>query len=118
MPAAQLASLERYLATHQRGVRYELATSHATIAAPLIVRDARPTLVLTSWRGQPFVSAADLAAKVRSGQVQHLLLDETGCTAPGMPSCAPAMRWALAHATDVSAAAGVRPKYTLVRLVP
>ncbi len=116
MPAAQVNSLRRYLGAHQSAVRYELASSRATIAAPLIVRDARPVLMLTTWRGRPLVSAADLVAKVRAGQVRHLLLDERGCSSKDAPSCTPAVRWALAHSTDVSAAAGLGPGRILVRL--
>jgi hypothetical protein len=116
MPAAQVESLHRYLAAHQRGVRYEMASSRTTIAAPLIVRDKRPVLMLTSWFGKPLTSAADLAAKVRSGQVRHLLLDETRCSAPRAASCSAAARWATAHGTDVSRAAGLGKGLVLLRL--
>jgi 4-amino-4-deoxy-L-arabinose transferase-like glycosyltransferase len=116
MPAAQVESLHRYLAAHQRGVRYEMASSRTTIAAPLIVRDKRPVLMLTSWFGKPLASAADLAAKVRSGQVRHLLLDETGCGAARAASCSAAARWATAHGTDVSRAAGLGKGLVLLRL--
>jgi hypothetical protein len=116
MPAAQVASLHRYLAGHQQGVRYELAASRTTIAAPLIARSGQPVLMLTSWMGQPLEPAAALAAKVRSGQVRHLLLDETGCAVHNAASCAPATRWAIAHGTDVSRAAGLAPGRVLLRL--
>jgi 4-amino-4-deoxy-L-arabinose transferase-like glycosyltransferase len=116
MPAAQVESLHRYLAAHQNGVRYELAASRTTIAAPLIVRDGRPVLMLTSWMGRPLGSAADFAAKVRAGQVRHLLLDETGCAVHAAASCSPAARWGIAHGTDVSRAAGLGPGLVLLRL--
>lgn len=116
MPGAQVDALSRYLATHQRGLHYEIATSDPIIAAPLIVRDARPVLMLTSWAGQPLTSPAALAALVRTGAVHHVLLAETGCRTRTAPSCAPAVRWALAHGTDVSAAAGLGPGRILLRL--
>ncbi len=73
-------------------------------------------MMLTSWRGRPLTSRSELMAKVRTGQVRHLLLDETGCPERGAPSCAPAALWALAHSTDVTADAGLKPGRILVRL--
>jgi hypothetical protein len=116
MPAAEVMSLHRYLAAHQHGVRYEMAASRTTIAAPLIARDGQPVLMLTSWMGQPLEPAADLAAKVRAGQVRYLLLDETGCAVHGAASCSPSARWAAAHGTDVSRAAGLSSGRVLLRL--
>ena len=116
MPGAQVDGLSHYLAAHQRGVRYEVATSDPVIAAPLIVRDARPVLMLTSWLGRPLTTPAELAALVRAGAVRHVLLAETGCRTLAAPSCAPAVRWALAHGTDISRAAGLGPGRILLRL--
>jgi 4-amino-4-deoxy-L-arabinose transferase-like glycosyltransferase len=116
MPEAQVSTLSRYLGTHQRSLPYEIATSDPVIAAPLIVRDAQPVLMLTSWYGQPLTSPAQLAALVRTGAVRHLLLAETGCRTRTAPSCAPAVRWALAHGTDVSGAAGLGRGRILLRL--
>lgn len=78
-------SLRRSLRAHQSGARDEIASSRTTIAAPLIVRDAQPVLMLTTWPGGPFVSGADLVANVRAGRVRHLLLDERGCGSRGAP---------------------------------
>jgi 4-amino-4-deoxy-L-arabinose transferase-like glycosyltransferase len=110
LPAAQVESLHAYLATHQRGTRYELAASSAVLAGPLIIRDGQPVVVLTSWSGQPFVSLASLKAKVARGELRYALLD------PGID--APAVRWAFAHGADVSAAAGLFAGPRLVRLAP
>jgi 4-amino-4-deoxy-L-arabinose transferase-like glycosyltransferase len=110
LPAAQVESLHAYLATHQHGTRYELAASSAVLAGPLIVRDGQPVVVLTSWSGQPFVSVSSLKAKVARGELRYALLNP----AQG----APAVRWAFAHGTDVSAAAGLSAGPRLLRLTP
>jgi 4-amino-4-deoxy-L-arabinose transferase-like glycosyltransferase len=116
MPAGQLDALSGYLRAHGAGARYEVATSDPIIVGPLIAQDAQPVLMLTSWLGQPFTSPERLAALVRTGAVRHVLLAETGCRTTRAPSCAPAIRWALTHGTDVSAAAGLGPTLILLRM--
>ncbi|WP_026910379.1 glycosyltransferase family 39 protein [Patulibacter minatonensis] len=118
IPAAQVESVSRYLHAHQPGARYEFASSGSIVAGPLIARDGEPVLMLTGWWGRQQTTPAQLEAKVRTGEVRHLLLDETGCRSPHDASCSPVMRWALAHATDVSAQAGLaaNPFRRLVRL--
>jgi hypothetical protein len=116
MPAAQVASLRRYLHVHQRGTRYEVATSDTIVGGPLVVVDGEPIVPLTSWFGRPLTSAARLRALVRSGQVRHVLLAETGCAWPTAPSCARAARWAIAHGRDVSSAAGLGANRVLLEL--
>jgi 4-amino-4-deoxy-L-arabinose transferase-like glycosyltransferase len=115
-PATQVTSLSRYLRARQGHARYELASADTIIAAPLVAHDGRPVLMLTSWRGEPFTSAATLERLARAGEVRYLLLAETGCRTPSAPSCSPAAQWALRHATDVSRAAGLGPSRILVRL--
>jgi 4-amino-4-deoxy-L-arabinose transferase-like glycosyltransferase len=110
LPPAQVESLRVYLATHQQGTRYELAAASAVLAGPLIVRDGQPVAVLTSWAGRPFTSVASLKAVVARGAVRSALLGSAGD--------APAVRWALAHGTDVSAAAGLSAGPRLLRLMP
>jgi 4-amino-4-deoxy-L-arabinose transferase-like glycosyltransferase len=110
LPAAQVESLHAYLATHQHGTRYELAASSAVLAGPLIVRDGQPVVVLTSWSGQPFVSLSSLQAKVARGEVRYALVNPA--------QSVPAVRWALAHGTDVTAAAGLSAGPRLLRLTP
>ncbi|MCW3010669.1 MAG: hypothetical protein JWO90_1073, partial [Solirubrobacterales bacterium] len=73
-------------------------------------------MMLTSWRGQQFTTPAELVAAVRAGEVRHLLLDEVGCRTPRAASCTPVVRWALAHATDVSARAGLGTGLLLLEL--
>jgi 4-amino-4-deoxy-L-arabinose transferase-like glycosyltransferase len=110
LPPAQVDSLHAYLATHQRGTRYPLAASSAVVAGPLIVRDGQPIAALTSWSGQPFVSLPALRGMVARGEVRYALLDPA--------QNVPAVRWALAHGTDVTAAAGLSAGPRLLRLAP
>jgi hypothetical protein len=116
MPGRQLEALHRYLHAHDARARYELATSTAAIAGPLIVRDALPILPITSWFGRPVVTKGTLVSDVRTGRVRYMLLDETGCKSKRAPSCAPAIRWALAHSTRVTRAAGLKRPRVLLRL--
>jgi 4-amino-4-deoxy-L-arabinose transferase-like glycosyltransferase len=104
MTPAQLDSLSGFLARHP--ARFEVASASVERAAPLIVRDGRPVLMLAGEGGRPLVTSADLSALVASGAVRYGLLSNNP---------APAVRWALRHGHDVSAAAGLPPR-TLYRL--
>jgi 4-amino-4-deoxy-L-arabinose transferase-like glycosyltransferase len=94
-----LDRLSAFLIRHQAGARYEVASTSTFAAAPLIIRDARPVLMLTSYHGRPLLSPGRLARLVRAGEVRYLLV--------GGGAQAPVVRWARAHARDVGAAAGV-----------
>ncbi|MDX6726543.1 MAG: hypothetical protein QOK49_1348 [Baekduia sp.] len=109
---ARLAALSAYLIAHQGNGRYEVLSPNVVRAAPLIIRDARPVLMLTSLYGRPLLTTAQLQHLVATGQVRYGLLDSVSCASTG---CAPVVRWARAHARDVSAAAG-QPAKTLYRL--
>jgi 4-amino-4-deoxy-L-arabinose transferase-like glycosyltransferase len=108
---SQLAALSRFLLAHQRGARYEAASTSAFRAAPLIIRDARPVLSLTSVYGRPLLGAARLRALVAAGRVRYVL----GREACGGAACAGVVRWASGHSHDVSRAAGL-PAGTVYRL--
>jgi 4-amino-4-deoxy-L-arabinose transferase-like glycosyltransferase len=108
-------ALSRFLISHEGGARYEVASSTVFRASPLIVRDARPVLMLTSYHGQPLLGAAALAQLVGTGEVRYILLGRGDCASTG---CAPVVRWAHAHARDISRAAGVGPPGTLFALRP
>jgi 4-amino-4-deoxy-L-arabinose transferase-like glycosyltransferase len=120
MPAPELEALSRYLLAHRAGATYEVASATVARAAPLIVHDALPVLMLTSLHGRPLTGAATIAADVQDGRLRYALLGNTGRCRSGAGTtvnCAPAVRWARAHATDVSAAAGL-PHGLLYRLSP
>jgi 4-amino-4-deoxy-L-arabinose transferase-like glycosyltransferase len=108
----QLTALSRFLIAHQGGARYEIASPTVARAEPLIIRDARPVLMFTSLHGQSLLDAAQVEHLVATGQVHYAWLGRTACTANG---CTGAIRWAIAHAHDVSAAAR-QPSGTLYRL--
>lgn len=110
VPPAQTAALSRFLTAHTRGLRYEAVSSTAIKAGPLIARDGRPVLVLTTPYGRQLTGAGTLARAVRSGQARYALLGPTKC-----PSCIPSLRWARAHGTDIGRSAGV-PRGLLYRL--
>ncbi len=120
MPAVRLEALSAYLRANQGGARYELASSSVAKTGPLIVRDARPVLMLTSLHGRPLVTPSQLAEKVRVGQVRYALIGRARCTVPrpASPGCAPVSRWARAHGTDVSRDAGLPSSGALYRLHP
>jgi hypothetical protein len=101
---AGLDRLSAFLIRHQRGARYEVASTSTFVASPLIIRDGRPVLMLTSYHGRPLLGSGRLAQLVRTGQVRYLIVGGAART--------PVVRWARAHAHDVSAAAGV-PKGTV-----
>jgi 4-amino-4-deoxy-L-arabinose transferase-like glycosyltransferase len=105
-------ALSSFLIAHQGSARYEVASATVFRSSPLIVRDGRPVLMLTSYQGQPLLSPTQLAQLVRTGQVRYILMGAGSCTKAG---CAPVVSWARAHAHDVSLAAGV-PRGTLFEL--
>jgi hypothetical protein len=102
---APATALSSFLIAHQGHGRYEVASPTVARAAPLIIRDSRPVLMLTSLYGRPLLDAAQLRQLVASGQVKYML----GRGACGTKRCAPVVGWARAHARDVSAAAGLPP---------
>ena len=101
---------------HQGDGRYELASADTIIAGPIVARDGRPVLMLTSWLGRPLTTAAGLEHLVRNGDVRYLLLAELGCRFRLAPSCSPAAQWAVRHSTDVSREAGLGPSRILLRI--
>jgi hypothetical protein len=115
-PRGEVASLSRYLRAHQGSGQYELASADTIIAGPIVARDGRPVLMLTSWLGQPLTTTARLEHLVRRGDVRYLLVAELGCRSRRAPSCSPAAQWAFRHSTDVSRDAGLGPSRILLRL--
>ena len=105
LPPAVVSRLSHYLLGHQGSARYEVASTTVFKAGPLIVRDGRPVVFLTSYLGRPLLTSAQLSRMVASGRVKYLL------SGGGR---APVERWARMHSVDVSRAAGV-PHGTLAR---
>jgi 4-amino-4-deoxy-L-arabinose transferase-like glycosyltransferase len=103
LPAAFVQRLSTYLRAHQGSARYELASLATSPAAPIIVHDARPVLVLTA-NGRSVISPGQLADLVAAGQVRYALVGD-GCTSA---ACSRLERWIRTHGIDVSHAAGAR----------
>ncbi|MGI8558894.1 MAG: ArnT family glycosyltransferase [Solirubrobacteraceae bacterium] len=118
MRPSQVTALSDYLRAHQGTARYEFATAAATQAASVIVRDARPVLVLTSFAGQRLVDVARLSRLVSQQQVRYALLggDCGPHQSSKLPSCSPAAAWVRSHGVDVSRAAGLARARILWRL--
>ena len=109
MPPGEVARLSAFLAGHEGGARFEVASATVVRAAPLIVHDGRPVLMLTSLDGRPLLSAGRLARLVSGGQVRYALLGRGACATSAGRTCAPAVRWAMSHSRDVSTSAGLPP---------
>jgi hypothetical protein len=104
MAPAKLEHLSAYLRAHTRGVKYEVVSASAAPIGPLIVRDGRPVLILTTINGRSVMPRARLAAAVRKGEARYAMIPRGHCTAKlaGRARCDPAIQWARAHSTDVS----------------
>jgi hypothetical protein len=110
--------MSAYLRAHQRGARYEVAAESATSVGSLIVRDARPVVMLTSYGGRTLTTIAQLQHLVATGQVRYAFLSSL-CGRhpnPASPACSPPARWVREHGTDVSAQAGLSRDRVLWRL--
>lgn len=119
LPREEQQLISSYLRAHQRGARYEVAAESATQIGSLIVQDALPILVLTTYNGRVFTSVAKLQHLIAEGQVRYAFLN-TFCTSHASavnPACSAPAKWIRAHATDVSHAAGL-PHSKILYLLP
>ena len=109
LPSEEQRLVSAYLRAHQRGARYEVAAESATGIGALVVQDARPIVVLTSYNARVFTSVAKLRHLIARGDVRYAFLN-TSCGRRGAavnPACAAPARWVRAHGTDVSRQAGL-----------
>jgi 4-amino-4-deoxy-L-arabinose transferase-like glycosyltransferase len=109
LPSEEQRLVSAYLRAHQDGARYEVAAESATGIGSLIVQDARPIVVLTSYNARVFTSVAKLKRLIAQGQVRYAFLNSR-CTRRGAalnPACAAPARWVRANGTDVSLEAGL-----------
>jgi hypothetical protein len=68
--------------------------------------------------GVPLLTPSELAGLVAKHDVRYVLLARGLCSPHAAHACAPVLRWALAHSTDVGRAARGVPPGTLYRLSP
>jgi 4-amino-4-deoxy-L-arabinose transferase-like glycosyltransferase len=109
LPSEEQRLVSAYLRGHQRGARYEVAAESATQIGSLVVQDARPIVVLTSYGARVFTSVAKLQRLIARGQVRYAFLNSS-CPRHASASnaaCSAPARWVRAHGTDVSARAGL-----------
>ena len=109
LPSEEQRLLSAYLRAHQGGARYEVAAESATQIGSLIVQDARPIVVLTSYGARVFTSVAKLERLIAPGQVRYAFLN-TSCGRHASAlnaACSAPARWVRAHGTDVSRQAGL-----------
>ncbi len=109
LPADEQQVISSYLRSHQGSARYEVAAQSATQIGSLIVQDARPIVVLTSYAAREFTSTAKLKRLIARGEVRYAFLNSP-CPhhlSPKNPACSAPAQWIRAHGTDVSRKAGL-----------
>ena len=118
-PAAEVDALSRYLVPRTRGARYETAVADYSMAASLIIRDARPVMILESVERRPIASVRRVRGAVRRGELRYALIGGS-CGSARKPSfkCSAAVRWIRAHSVDVTREADPGSKGFVFRLLP
>jgi len=119
LPRAEQRLVSSYLRSHQGGARYELAAESATQIGSLIVQEARPVLILTTYDARVFTTVPELRRAIARGEVRYAFLNSF-CgrrISPINAACARPVRWIRAHGTDVSRRAGL-PRGGILWLLP
>jgi len=109
LPIEEQRLVSEYVRANNRGAYYELAAESATAIGSLIVKDARPVLVLTSYGSRVFTTVPRLQQLIAEGKVRYAFLN-TNCSRRGAslnPACTEPVVWVRAHGTDVSRQAGL-----------
>jgi 4-amino-4-deoxy-L-arabinose transferase-like glycosyltransferase len=109
LPTEEQDLVSSYLRAHQRRARYEVAAQSATQIGSLVVQDARPIVILTSYGARVFTSVDKLKRLIAAGEVRYAFLNSP-CPhhlAAKNPACSAPARWIRAHGTDVSRKAGL-----------
>jgi 4-amino-4-deoxy-L-arabinose transferase-like glycosyltransferase len=117
LPHEEQHLVSAYVRAHQGGARYELAAESATQIGSLIVQDAKPVVILTTYDARVFTRVAELRRLIANGEVKYAFLN-TFCgrhasLSSDNAACSEPVRWVRAHGTDVSRAAGLSRGGTL-----
>jgi hypothetical protein len=115
LPSETQRLLSSYLRAHQNGAKYEVAAQSATQIGSLIVQDARPILVLTTYGSRVFTTVPELERAIARGEVRYAYLN-SACSRRASstnPACSAPARWIREHGTDVSRRAGLRQSKVL-----
>jgi 4-amino-4-deoxy-L-arabinose transferase-like glycosyltransferase len=118
LPSEEQRLVSAYLRAHQGRARYEVAALSATQIGSLVVQDARPIVVLTSYNARVFTSVAKLRDLIAQGKVRYAFLN-SGCgrhLSSANAACSAPARWVRAYGTDVSRDAGLSRDKVLWRL--
>jgi len=119
IPGEEQSALSSYVRAHNRGAYYEIAAESATSIGSLIVKDALPIDVLTTYNARVYTSIAKLRHQIAEGKVRYAFLN-TFCTHHASSvnaACAAPVKWIRANGTDVSRAAGM-PRGGVLYLLP
>jgi 4-amino-4-deoxy-L-arabinose transferase-like glycosyltransferase len=118
LPGTQQRELSTYLIAHQGSARYELAAESATGIGSLIVQDARPVVVLTTYEARVFTTVAQLKRLIAEGAVHYAFLNTyCGTYSTTNAACSEPAHWIREHGTDVSIQAGLE-HHKLLYLLP
>ncbi len=122
VPLSIEVPMSAYLRSHRHGAKYEVAAQSATQVGSLIVKDALPIAVLTTYNARIYDSVPKLKRMIAAGQVRYAYLS-TFCSAHHAvrgttnAACAEPVMWIREHGTDVSRQAGI-PKHKILYLLP
>jgi 4-amino-4-deoxy-L-arabinose transferase-like glycosyltransferase len=119
LPGEEQRQVSAYLRAHQGGARYEMAAESATQIGSLIVQDARPVVILTTYEARVFTSVAKLERLIAEGAVRYAFLN-TYCgrhSSTTNAACSAPAKWIRAHGTDVSRQAGLS-RHKVLWLLP
>lgn len=110
LPGPALARLSRFLSSHTRGARYELATENYLQAAPLIVHDGRPVIILNGVQKRPIASLRTVRAAAVRGDLRYAMIGGTCGRARSVAHkrCSTTVRWIRAHSVPLPGLAGIR----------
>ncbi len=119
LPSEEQRLLSNYLRAHQGDAKYEVAAQSATQIGSLIVQDARPILILTTYGARVFTTVDQLKQKIADGEVRYAFLNSP-CPhrlSPKNPACSAPAQWIREHGIDVSRVAGL-PRGKVLWLLP
>jgi hypothetical protein len=118
LPGEEQRLVSAYLLAHQGHARYELAAESATEVGSLIVQDARPIVVLTTYNARVFTPVAKLQRLIAKGEVKYAFMNGicNQYAASVNAACSEPAKWVRAHGTDVSRQAGLQRGGILWRL--
>lgn len=119
LPAEEQRLVSAYLRAHQGSARYEMAAESATQIGSLLVQDARPVVILTTYEARVFTSVAKLQRLIAQGAVRYAFLNSY-CgheVSTVNAACAAPAKWIRANGTDVSVKAGLS-RHKVLWLLP